>query len=87
MPEIRTVTTLRRKRDEISASIRVDEKKIAQTPRRAGPGCRRCGPLTFHVVADVTTAISHYTRLSAPSYVGRVLGLAAVVVKHMDRLT
>jgi hypothetical protein len=30
MPEIRTVTTLRRKRDEISASIRMYEKKIAQ---------------------------------------------------------
>jgi hypothetical protein len=29
MPEIRTVTTLRRKRDEISASIRMYEKKIA----------------------------------------------------------
>jgi len=30
MGEIRTVTTLRRKRDEISASIRNYEKKIAQ---------------------------------------------------------
>jgi hypothetical protein len=30
VPEIRTVTTLRRKRDEISASIRMYEKKIAQ---------------------------------------------------------
>lgn len=52
MPEIRTVTTLRRKRDEISASIRVDEKKIAQTPRPSWPRLpplwatgvsRRCG--------------------------------------------
>lgn len=63
-------------------------RRRSRKPRaRAGPGCRRCGPLAFHVVADVTTAISRYTRLSAPSYVGRVLGLAAVVVKHMDRLT
>ena len=31
MPEIRTVTTLRRKRDEISASIRMYGKKLAQT--------------------------------------------------------
>jgi hypothetical protein len=30
MAEIRTVTTLKRKRDEISASIRMYEKKIAQ---------------------------------------------------------
>jgi hypothetical protein len=30
MGEIRTVTTLKRKRDEISASIRMYEKKIAQ---------------------------------------------------------
>ena len=30
MPEIRTVTTLRRKRDEISASIRLYEKKLDQ---------------------------------------------------------
>jgi hypothetical protein len=30
MPEIRTVTTLKRKRDEISTSIRMSEKKIAQ---------------------------------------------------------
>ena len=30
MQETRTVTTLRRKRDEISASIRMYEKKIAQ---------------------------------------------------------
>jgi hypothetical protein len=30
MPEIRTVTTLTRKRDEIRASIRMYEKKIAQ---------------------------------------------------------
>ncbi len=30
MPEIRTVTTLRRKRDEISASIRLYEKQLAQ---------------------------------------------------------
>ena len=30
MPEIRTVTTLRRKRDEISASIRLYEKQLSQ---------------------------------------------------------
>jgi hypothetical protein len=30
MAEIRTVTTLKKKRDEISASIRMYEKKIAQ---------------------------------------------------------
>lgn len=30
MPEIRTVTTLRRKRDEISASIRLYERQLAQ---------------------------------------------------------
>jgi hypothetical protein len=30
MAEIRTVTTLKHKRDEISASIRMYEKKIAQ---------------------------------------------------------
>jgi hypothetical protein len=30
MAEIRTVTTLRRKRDEISASIRLYEKKLEQ---------------------------------------------------------
>lgn len=30
MPEIRTVTTLRRKRDEISASIRLYEKTLEQ---------------------------------------------------------
>jgi hypothetical protein len=30
MGEIRTVTTLRRKRDEISGSIRMYEEKIAQ---------------------------------------------------------
>jgi hypothetical protein len=29
MPEIRTVTTLKRKRKEISASIRLYEKKLA----------------------------------------------------------
>jgi hypothetical protein len=30
MPEIRTVATLKRKRDEIDAAIRMYEKKIAQ---------------------------------------------------------
>jgi hypothetical protein len=30
MPEIRTVTTLRRKRDEISASIRLYDKQLSQ---------------------------------------------------------
>jgi hypothetical protein len=30
MSEIRTITTLRRRRDEISASIRMYEKRIAQ---------------------------------------------------------
>jgi hypothetical protein len=30
MPEIRTVTTLKRKRDEIGAAIRLYEKKLAQ---------------------------------------------------------
>ena len=30
MAEIRTVTTLRRKRDEISASIRLYERQLAQ---------------------------------------------------------
>jgi len=32
MAEIRTVTTLKRKRDEISASIRLYEKKLEQGP-------------------------------------------------------
>jgi tartrate dehydratase alpha subunit/fumarate hydratase class I-like protein len=41
MAEIRTVTTLRRKRDEISASIRMYEKKVAQA--RAGLGTGRRG--------------------------------------------
>jgi hypothetical protein len=37
MTETRTVTTLRRKRDEISASIRLYEKKLDYIARRRGP--------------------------------------------------
>jgi hypothetical protein len=33
MAEIRTVTTLRRKRDEISASIKLSEKQLAEKAR------------------------------------------------------
>ncbi len=51
MPEIRTVTKLRRKRDEISASIRLYERKLEQAradlacwPRPSGTGSFiRCG--------------------------------------------
>ena len=37
MTETRTVTTLRRKRNEISATIRLYEKKLDYIARRRGP--------------------------------------------------
>ncbi len=41
MPEIRTVTTLKYKRDEIAASIRLYEKKLEQQVKRIA--ARRIG--------------------------------------------
>jgi hypothetical protein len=56
MPEIRTVTTLRRKRDEISASIRLYERQLAQA--RAD-------------LAAVTAAIRIFEASGAPRDFGR----------------
>ncbi len=53
MSEIRTVTTLRRKRDEISASIRLYEKKLEQA--RAD-------------LAHVTAAIRIFSATDRPHY-------------------
>ena len=56
MTEIRTVTTLRRKRDEISASIRNYEKKLGQA--RAD-------------LAHITAAIRLFTATDRPQDISR----------------
>jgi hypothetical protein len=63
MPEIRTVTTLKRKRDEISASIRMYEKKVAQARadlahvHGGDPHIRRHRSVRFPPIA---TELLHY---------------------------
>jgi len=81
MPEIRTVTTLRRKRDEISASTRLYEKNLEQAPRLPRPESqhRHVGEKSQARESRDSPRLNAFLRV-APSLRFRVLAMLAACV-------